>query len=195
MTFASLGRTESGEVTALAGYCPHRSFPFEQSALVGDAIQCGYHGFTFNKGGACVKVPSQATVPTNTSVRRYPAAERGGLVWVWTGVEQDTDTGLIPDTDVIGLGTGWRIDSSPMVTIKGRYTLLIDNLIDLTHASFIHADTIPGAGAIVLTDSAITDDARSLCVEKVGKNLPLNPLPRRYGSVESASQAGKTDPE
>lgn len=182
-------RTESGEVAALAGYCPHRSFPFEQSMLVGDAIQCGYHGFTFDKGGACVKVPSQTNVPTNTSVRRYPAVERGGLVWVWTGVEQNADLNLIPDTDAIGLGAGSRIDASPMVTIKGRYTLLIDNLIDLTHASFIHADTVPGAGAIVLTESAVQEDARSLCVERVGKNLPLNP----YASLLFPGYEGELD--
>ncbi len=67
-------RTEAGEAVALAGICPHRSFPLANSWLVGDAVQCGYHGFMFDQQGTCTFVPSQpdAGVPTNSNLRRYP---------------------------------------------------------------------------------------------------------------------------
>jgi len=39
-----LFRTESGEAVALAGRCPHRHFPLGKGHLVGDSLECGYHG-------------------------------------------------------------------------------------------------------------------------------------------------------
>lgn len=182
-------RKEAGGVAVHAGHCPHRSYPLEKSCLKGDAVQCGYHGFTFDSSGACVHVPSQERIPQKSSLRTYPAEERGGLVWVWTGEAAQADVSLIPDTDGVGLGEGWTIDVSPLVTIKGRYTLLIDNLLDLSHASFIHSDTIPGSEAIAALPVTITEDERSLKVERVGVNLPTNPFfklmfPRYEGGLD-----------
>ncbi|MFI5270153.1 MAG: Rieske 2Fe-2S domain-containing protein, partial [Chloroflexota bacterium] len=50
----ALYRTSAGAVTALGDRCPHRRFPLSQGQLVGDSLQCGYHGFTFDPSGACL---------------------------------------------------------------------------------------------------------------------------------------------
>ena len=42
-------RTEAGEAVVLDDRCAHRRFPLSKSKLVGDTIQCGYHGFTYEK--------------------------------------------------------------------------------------------------------------------------------------------------
>jgi vanillate O-demethylase monooxygenase subunit len=174
-----LFRTEAGEAAALSGVCPHRSYPLALATLAGDTVQCPYHGFTFAASGACVRVPSQSSIPARSELRLYPCVERGGLVWVWTGVE-GADPDLIPPIEAMGLGRAdWVADLSPMVTIEGRYTLLIDNLLDLSHASFIHADTIPGGGAIAAIPAEIVETPSSLNVRRVGRGLPANPLLRR----------------
>lgn len=59
-------RTEEGEAVVLAGVCPHRSFPLAQGLLVGDAVQCPYHGFTLDQKGTCVRVPSQTSSPSKS---------------------------------------------------------------------------------------------------------------------------------
>lgn len=175
-----LYRTAGGEPTALSGVCPHRSFPLAQAIRDGDTIQCPYHGFTFDAGGACVRVPSQAGVPDRSRLRHYPTVELGGAVWVWTGDPARADPATIPDVTAMGMGApGWASDVSPMVTIRGRYTLLIDNLMDLSHASFIHADTIPGAGFIASIPAEMVDGAESFTVRRVGQAIPPNPLTRR----------------
>lgn len=184
-----LYRTEAGEPCVLSGVCPHRSYPLEHGRLEGDAVVCGYHGFTFEKGGACIKVPNQPGVPTNSGLRRYPVVERGGLVWIWTGDPARAIPDLLPDYDAIGLAPGWAMEQSPRVTVAGRYTLLIDNLLDLGHASFIHADTIPGGDAVAMIPVSLLETEKSITVERVGRALPANPFiklqfPEHEGAVD-----------
>lgn len=185
-----LYRTEQGEAVALSGICPHRSFPLEKSRLVDDNVQCGYHGFTFGKDGGCMLVPSQSGIPTNSSLRRYPVQERGNLIWIWTGEEDNADPALLPDLAAIGIGNpDWTFEEHPLMTIKGRYTLLIDNLMDLSHASYIHEDSIPGSDAIVRIPAELIDIEKSLNVVRCGKSLPLNP----YISLQFPDQQEKID--
>ena len=82
-----LYRTESGDPVALAALCPHRLYPLMRSKLQGDSVQCGYHGFTFDKTGRCVRIPSQDKVPPKFGIRHYPTVEREGLIWLWSGKE------------------------------------------------------------------------------------------------------------
>ena len=46
-----LYRKQNGTAVAVGGRCPHRHFPLGKSCLKGDAIQCGYHGITFDADG------------------------------------------------------------------------------------------------------------------------------------------------
>lgn len=171
-----LFRGEDGTAAALYGYCPHRAYPFEKSRIVNGLMQCGYHGFEFDRQGACVHVPTQTGVPANASARAYPIVEKDGLIWIWTGEPELADPSLVPDAGSLGMAPGWAMVPQPVVTIKGRYTLLIDNLLDLSHGSFIHATTIPGSGALAKTPAEFIETEQSLCVHRRGRNLPPNPL-------------------
>ena len=182
-------RTEAGEPIALSGICPHRAFPLEKGRLVGDAVQCGYHGFTFAKNGACILVPSQDGVPQKSALRRYPVVERGELVWIWTGQEDLADPARVPDVAAIGLcDPAWSVEQHPIATVNARYTLLIENLLDLSHVTFIHANTIPGGEKVVAIPVTVVETEHSLTVQRKGQNLPLNPLiqmqfPDQQGAV------------
>ena len=190
-----LFRTEAGEPVALAGYCPHRNYPMEKGCLVGEGVQCGYHGFIFRPDGSCARIPSQATVPDKIAIRRYPVVERGGLVWLWTGNPDAADPALLPDMEAMGLGsTGWAVEQHPLATLAGRYTLLIDNLLDLSHASFIHADTIPNGGAVAEIPVEIVDQPESLNARRTGRGMASNPLlqmlfPHHDGAVDQCFDA------
>src|SRR6516225_12197826 len=52
-----LYRTSTGSVAALEDVCPHRFTPLSMGRLRDDAIECGYHGMTFDCSGACVRIP------------------------------------------------------------------------------------------------------------------------------------------
>ncbi len=55
-----LYRTSTGAVAALEDACPHRLTPLSMGRLKGDAIECGYHGMTFDCRGQCVRIPGQS---------------------------------------------------------------------------------------------------------------------------------------
>ena len=142
-----LYRTEAGAPVAMYGICPHRYFPLALGKLKGDAIVCGYHGFTFAADGKCVDVPSQGTGP-GFCQPTYTIVERGPLCWIWMGAPDRRDEALIPPYEDFGLGqVGWRASSFNYFHTRGRYQLLVDNLMDLTHLPHIHAH-IPGGEAM-----------------------------------------------
>jgi phenylpropionate dioxygenase-like ring-hydroxylating dioxygenase large terminal subunit len=135
-----LFRTSGGEVTALTGLCPHRFLPLEKGVRIGDTVQCGYHGITFDATGACVRIPSQTEIPERCRLRNYPTIERGGFVWIWMGDPARANESLMPDLAAVGLeGPGWAVSPNPVFHFKGRPQLVIDNLFDLTHVPFSHA--------------------------------------------------------
>lgn len=184
-----LFRTEAGEPVALAGICPHRAFPLARGCLVGDSLQCGYHGFRFAADGQCVAVPSQVGVPQNAALRRYPLIERGDLVWIWTGEAENADPAAMPDLAAIGIGReDWAVEQHPLATVDARYMLLIENLLDLSHVSFIHDKTIPAGEKVAALPVSVIETETSLTVQRRGENLPLNPLlslqfPQQSGPV------------
>ncbi len=135
-----LYRTSAGAAVALANRCPHRGFPLSAGTRVGDRVRCGYHGFTFDCDGACVSVPGQERVPSRADVRAYPVVEHGPFVWVWTGDPERADPALVPHD--FGLEEpGWQW-ASGLVPIACDYELVVDNLLDLSHETFVHATRI-----------------------------------------------------
>ncbi|MCJ2185846.1 aromatic ring-hydroxylating dioxygenase subunit alpha [Novosphingobium beihaiensis] len=131
-------RTQDGAPVALSDRCVHRSFPLSHSTLDGDTIVCGYHGLRFDPEGACIEVPAQqGPCPAGIGVRSYALREQGPLVWIWMGDgEPDAD---LPAGEWIG-DPQWPA-SQQYYHLPASYVALHENLLDLTHLSFLHAGT------------------------------------------------------
>ena len=136
-----LFRKEDGAPAALRDRCPHRLLPLSQGQLVGDAVQCGYHGLTFDGAGCCVGAPTQDNLPANASVQSYPVAERLGMVWIWMG-----DPALADPDDIYDLPAyhdpNWGVAHGDALFVKSNYLLLCDNLCDPTHVNYVHPTTL-----------------------------------------------------
>lgn len=160
-------RTATGEVTAMADRCVHRRFPLSQapSRLVDDQVICGYHGFTYGTDGRCVAVPGQTRVPRTARLTRYPVVEQDSFVWVWIGDPDRADTTSIPRAP-------W-LDSPNYTTVSGmeplaaRFGLLVDNLLDLSHETYLHGGYIgtPEVASTPIT-TEVDDDAGIVYVSR-----------------------------
>ncbi|HVA12541.1 MAG TPA: aromatic ring-hydroxylating dioxygenase subunit alpha [Stellaceae bacterium] len=135
-----LYRREDGTPIALEDRCCHRRAPLHKGRLIGDRLQCGYHGFTFDTSGACVAIPGQDRVPASLGVRAYPVAERHRYVWIWMGKKEKADPALIPDF-YYNDDPSWAAVGA-CLHVEANYLLLVENLIDLSHVPFVHAATI-----------------------------------------------------
>lgn len=132
-------RTEAGEAVVLDDRCAHRRFRLSKGKLVGDAVQCGYHGFTYDKTGACIWAPTLRTKP-KFGVRRYPSAERGPWVWAWFGDPTKADPADVPFPKLDPNST-WTSAEGYKLN-PGNYMFLIENLMDLTHLHFLHGPDV-----------------------------------------------------
>jgi vanillate O-demethylase monooxygenase subunit len=135
-----LYRCEAGQAVALADRCVHRRYPLSASRLVGETIVCGYHGFTYDTTGSCVFVPGQQRIPRTARVTSYPVVEQDSLVWVWIGDRDKADPAAIPRAP-------WLVDPRYAVVrgmepLAARYGLLVDNLMDLSHETYLHGGYI-----------------------------------------------------
>lgn len=141
-----LYRKTTGEVVAMEDACPHRLLPLSMGKLKGDAIECGYHGMTFDCAGKCVRVPGQEMVPANAIVKTYPTHENMGLVWIWMG-----DPALADKSKVFDLpqyhDANWSAVEGDALEISANYLSLADNLCDPAHVSFVHLSTLGNAAS------------------------------------------------
>ena len=129
-------RKEDGGVAALEDACWHRLLPLSLGRLEGDEVVCGYHGLVFNDQGRCTHMPSQETINPAACVRAFPVVERDRFVWVWPGDPALADPALIPDLHWND-DPAWAGDGK-LISVKCDYRLVIDNLMDLTHETFVH---------------------------------------------------------
>jgi phenylpropionate dioxygenase-like ring-hydroxylating dioxygenase large terminal subunit len=138
-----LYRTDAGTAVALADRCAHRGYPLSAGEVRGERIQCGYHGFEFGPDGMCAHIPAQGIIPPRTRVASYAVVEKDGWVWVWLGDQSLADVGRVPDTHYMN-DPAW-IPVTHSFHFECRAELIHDNLLDLTHESFIHLSTVGDA--------------------------------------------------
>lgn len=137
-------RNGEGQVAALEDFCPHRGAPLSLGFLRGDALVCGYHGLAVDCRGKVSDMPGQR-VGGFPAVRRFAVIERYGFVWVWPG---DGDAGIDGRADPTALHHLEWADSPEWAYgggyyhIECDYRLMIDNLMDLTHETYVHASSI-----------------------------------------------------
>jgi phenylpropionate dioxygenase-like ring-hydroxylating dioxygenase large terminal subunit len=153
-----LFRDAAGAAVALADRCPHRRYPLSLGQVDAGNLVCGYHGFTFDGCGHCVAVPGQDHIPSRADVRTYPLVERGPWLFAWMGDPGRPDHDRLPDLPFLA-DPGWTCVQG-MQLLDARYELLVDNLLDLSHETYLHAGLI-GTPEVAATpiETSVDEDA------------------------------------
>jgi phenylpropionate dioxygenase-like ring-hydroxylating dioxygenase large terminal subunit len=158
-------RTESGRVVALDDRCAHRSFPLSRGRLEGDTLVCGYHGFRYDTQGDCIQIPSQAHCPKGIGVRSYAVIERGPLIWIWMGNAESASQSRLADQPWM-MTQQWEC-SQGYFALRASYVSLHENLMDLTHLSYLHARSFGTADYALAPYEVTTEGNRFLLTRRV----------------------------
>lgn len=162
-------RDANGEIRAMGDRCPHRFAPLHLGVREGDTVECPYHGLRFDLGGKCVHNPHGAgRIPETARVPTYPTEERHGVVWIWPGDPTLADRSTITNLQLVDRGN--RIPVEGHLTMPLDYRLILDNLMDLSHAAYIHAGTLSPSRA--KRNSRYESDDNSIRVKTVMNDVP-----------------------
>ncbi|MCJ2185870.1 aromatic ring-hydroxylating dioxygenase subunit alpha [Novosphingobium beihaiensis] len=128
-------------VAAMRDACPHRLLPLSLGLREGDSIRCRYHGLKLGADGVAEEMPLKSeAVNRRVCVQTYPVVERHRFIWVWIGEREKADPALVPDLWPCS-AQGWVFDGGHYA-VACDYRLMIDNLMDLTHETYVHAGSI-----------------------------------------------------
>jgi len=173
-----LFRSESGQVIALEDRCVHRLSPLSLGRCERDKLRCQYHGLLFAADGAVVEIPGQAMIAPTARVRSYPIMERHSAIWIWMGTPESADPALLPDF------VGYEHPDWALVPGRLDYAapakLIHDNLLDLSHIAYVHANSFAGGNMAigmswVNADMRVNSLPRGVRVQRWMQDVPCGP--------------------
>ena len=175
-------RTSSGALSALEDRCCHRHAPLSAGRREGDDLRCMYHGLRFDASGHCVEIPgiaaTGAKLPAKLRVRSYPVALHRKWVFVWMGDPAQADVNLLPDNYSCD-HPDWRYLPG-YLHYDTPYELICDNLLDFSHLSYVHEQTLGGSVEIAQSHPVIEALPRGV---RVRRHVPNVPPPPYYAKV------------
>lgn len=126
-----------GEAVCLDGVCRHLGAALELGTLVEAGLRCAYHGWTYDASGRCVDIPARrgVAIPRDARVRRYPVAERYGLIWVCLAEEPAAPLPEFPEA----LDAGFRLTAvREYPEWRASAPRIVMAALDDTHFPWVH---------------------------------------------------------
>lgn len=165
-----LFRTQSGDPAALLDRCAHRNAPLSEGRIVGERVECPYHGWQYDPQGICRRVPALANGSERKGrlVPAYAAVEQQGHVWVYA--EPDCSPADRPYSfPYLGAaGYGSVVFASE---VEATLYATLENMLDVPHTAFLHRGLFRG-----------------------GPKRPITAIVRRFADRAEAEYVGEPRP-
>jgi nitrite reductase/ring-hydroxylating ferredoxin subunit len=172
-------RGNNGEASILDAFCPHLGADLSVGGkVVGNAIECPFHGWQFAGDGRCVKIPACDRIPKKASLRSWPVTERDGVIYVWYDAEDRAPAFEVPEGPYRA-GVHW---SKPMYfrwLSRMHVQEVVENAVDTTHFPSVHAYGKPP----VVKELVCKDHTFSVSLETMRKGMNFvgpSPITIRY---------------
>lgn len=150
-----ISRTRSGEIAACLNVCAHRSAQVATGSGCSRRLTCPYHAWSYEHDGTLAAIPdteafAEVAVP-GPGLRRLPAFEANGLVWVIPDVDihpPGEDLGvpsnlgpIADDLDNFGLDR-MRHWQTHRFELELNWKLVIDTFLEPYHFASLHPTTV-----------------------------------------------------
>ncbi|NDC61217.1 MAG: aromatic ring-hydroxylating dioxygenase subunit alpha [Betaproteobacteria bacterium] len=138
-----LWRDQQGKPHGLHDKCPHRGARLSLGRVCQGALQCPYHGWTFDGAGQCLRVPAMPDFKPGTGQQTKALAvqEAYGLVWVClhteSGTALTTTTQVLPAFEAEAHSGMRKLNAGPYVVATSA-PRIVENFLDMAHFSFVH---------------------------------------------------------
>jgi phenylpropionate dioxygenase-like ring-hydroxylating dioxygenase large terminal subunit len=158
MSFRRMGenlvfwRNREGKVTCFRDKCSHRGVALSMGEVVGEYLQCPFHGLEFDSFGRCICIPANgrsAPVDARFNLSLYETFEDHGFIWLFWGEGSKGDSRPEFFDNLQGLSFSTKQD-----LWNTHYSRVIENQLDVAHLPFIHRRSI-GRGNKTLVDGPL----------------------------------------
>lgn len=161
----ALFRTQTGAPAAVSDVCPHRRLKLSAGTVLGDRLQCKYHGWTYD---ACGNGESPGAPKMTTCTTSYDVREEHGLVWLKTRHSEPA----FPHIECDGYLPICTLEHA----VPAPLELAVDNFNEIEHSGTVH-DTfgydLDRMSEVKVTFESTDDEVR---VTNAGPTKRLNPL-------------------
>ncbi|OBK30702.1 2Fe-2S ferredoxin [Mycobacterium asiaticum] len=141
-------RADSGQLSVMNAYCEHLGAHLGYGGtVVGEVLQCPFHGWQWSHEGRNVCIPYQDRPNRGRRIRTYPVVERNESVYIWHDI--DGRAPFFDAPDVFGDfadGSG-SADYYPQQRLfRGDLELhpqyVLENGVDFAHFKYVHKTPI-----------------------------------------------------
>lgn len=132
-------RDNDGTAHVLSDTCIHRGGSLSKGKVMGDRVQCPYHGWQFAGDGRCASIPSMEgkTPPARAKVDGYPVHEKYGVVFAFLGDLPEAERPPLPYVEEFDK-EGWRVGAPIVFEVDAYYERSMENGLDPVHNEFVH---------------------------------------------------------
>ncbi len=133
-------RTEDGKASVVDPHCPHVGAHLGHGGkVVGNTLQCPFHGWRFSGDGTCAGIPYSDKIPTSARIGSWLVEEVNGLIMVY-----HDPSGALPQWRIPKLPEYGSDEWTPFMDgyhwkIRTHVQELGENGMDSAHFSFLHS--------------------------------------------------------
>lgn len=133
-------RDRKGCYGVVGEQCPHRKASLAFGRVDEEGIRCPYHGWKFDRTGACLEQPAEPEeggFKNKIKHTAYPVEKLGGLLWAYLGPEPKP---LLPRWDVLAWENGRRWIEKHEI-YHCNWLQPMENSVDPSHLYWLHGET------------------------------------------------------
>ncbi len=175
-----------GQPAALRDRCCHRTAKLSKGRCVDGALQCGYHGWTYNAKGRVIRIPQydpDRAIPADYCTPAYHCVAKYGYAWV----ALEEPIAPIPEFPEFG-AEGWRTIYQFYETWATSPVRALENSFDNSHFSFVHSATFGVADQPKPSRYELVEEAGGFYAETVIAATNPPAFHRVSGSTEALTQ-------